>query len=216
MDGMTPDADPAADRPGSPEVDPQLDALEADLSRSRAELQRYRELMADLPSIYDEKFRYQRQVLGRELRWLVEEQQQLRNQLQRALKAAAQHASLPPATAGESNPINARKPAKRNGRRRRLLRRHLSSWKRSVKQVDLAGRFHVWVQRLQARRDRLRRQLRLLELQRQRRQRAHERSLAAAIADAPPAHLSTEVLLAGSAPMSPWRQTMTAEQALET
>ncbi|MGB5133555.1 MAG: hypothetical protein WBN89_00095 [Prochlorococcaceae cyanobacterium] len=197
---MTPDADPATDRLGSPEPEPPLDALEADLARSRAELRRYRELMADLPSIYEEKFRYERQVLGRELRWLVEEQEQLRNQLLQALKSAAQRASLPPAAANEPSPVTAGKPTRRNGRRRRLLRRHLSAWKRRVKRADLPGRFSSWVQRLEARQDRLRRKLRLLELQMHRRQRAQERSAAAAISNPAPAQVSPVALSVASPP----------------
>jgi len=200
MEGMSPDADPAADRLGSPVPEPPVDALEADLARSRAELRRYRELMADLPSIYEEKFRYERQVLGRELRWLVEEEEQLRNQLLQALKVAAQRASLPTAAASDPGPVTAVRPTRRNGRRRRLLRRHLSAWSRRVKRTDLAGRFSSWVRRLQARQDRLRRKLRLLELQMYRRQRAQERSAAAAISDPAPAQLSPVVLSAASPP----------------
>lgn len=190
----TPDAVP--EQPGSSEIEPSQALLAAQLARTRAELARYRELIAALPSIYEGKFSYQRQVLDRDLQQLREEEQELLVGVQRALEAAAVQRQLPPAVAVSNAPPQ-----------RLRLRRRQHIWRRSLRR-RLRRRLQSLMQQVQHRREQLRRRRRHWHLQRQRHRRRQQRRLAMAVV-APPAPQPTPT----PSPLRPTQERAAAPQA---
>lgn len=75
----------------SPELlgdDLSLEQLEQELDRVKAELEEYQGLIEELPSIYEGKFQNQLRDVAQDIRRLLDEQQGLQQQIDRALQGA--------------------------------------------------------------------------------------------------------------------------------
>lgn len=75
-----------------------IDDLEQDLNRVRAELDEYQELIEELPSIYEGKFRHQLQTVAQDIRRLLDEQQALQEQIHHALAPSGPQPEALPAS----------------------------------------------------------------------------------------------------------------------
>ncbi len=183
------DPEDAPERSLAAEIQPSQAMLEAELARNRAELARYRDLISALPSIYEDKFVYQRQMLSRELLRLGEEQQQLRLLVQHRLKAAARQRRLPPPSA----PAVETRRRLRTGRRRTYWKlqsqRHMRRWRSRLRKVDLRSRMQSALHKLQVIEQQSHRQLRHWQLQRQRRRDRQRRLMMASTVPSPPAQV---------------------------
>ena len=98
--------------PEKPADDADLTALNRELTRLRSELEQYQNLIDDLPSIYETKFRSQARDVAQDLRRLMDERRSLQHQLQHAVAPGAKRrAALPSAPAPKPAPEPAPQPS---------------------------------------------------------------------------------------------------------
>jgi hypothetical protein len=76
---------------------PSLEEMEAELTRLRAELDHYQQLIEQTPSIYEEKYRHRVREVALDIRRLLDEEQDLKQQVDQALAGGRAQADLPPA-----------------------------------------------------------------------------------------------------------------------
>lgn len=76
---------------------PSLEEMEAELARLRAELDHYQHLIEQTPSIYEEKYRHRVREVALDIRRLLDEEQELKQQVAQALAGGRAQADLPPA-----------------------------------------------------------------------------------------------------------------------